>query len=104
MLENHLIRKLSKIMGSNIDQEGNTASYVILVGDLRFFVAVEGLAKVFWEVLTARARAKPLARSEGNFAARTRCCLPEMVAAMKHVALILTSVSSYQSSIQLIQY
>ena len=64
MLENHLIRKLSKIMGSNIDQEGNTASYVILVGDLRFFVAVEGLAKVFWEVLTARA--SKVSRSVGG--------------------------------------
>ena len=55
-------------------------------------MAVEGLAKVFWEVLTV-ARAKPLARSEGNFAAHTRCCLPEKVTVMKHVALILTSIS-----------
>ena len=83
-------------MGSNIDQEGNTASYVILVGDLRFFVAVEGLAKVFWEVLTARASEASRSVSEGNSAAHTRCCLPEKVTAMKHVALILTSISSDQ--------
>ena len=83
-------------MGSNIDQEGNAASYVILVGDLRFFVAVEGLAKVFWEVLTAREQS--LSRSAGDSAAHMRCCLPELVAAMKHVAQILTSISSDQSS------